>query len=96
MAGSGTSALDNATKMAAFYTDSSMKTMKSEAEFKTAWMAMSKDDQAMMMNATRCTLASMRRAGTAGRSAIQMAASARLLRNTTVGGMLRHGRPLPG
>ena len=48
-AGSGTSALDNATKMAAFYTDSSMKTMKSEAEFKTAWMTMSKDDQAMMM-----------------------------------------------
>jgi len=38
--GNGTSALDNPEKMAPCYTDSGMKTMKSEAEFKTAWMAM--------------------------------------------------------
>lgn len=44
-----TSALDNPEKMAPFYTDSGMKTMKSEAEFKTAWMAMKEEDRAGMM-----------------------------------------------
>jgi hypothetical protein len=46
---SGTSGFDDATKMQPFFTDSSMKTMKSEAEFKTAWMAMKEEDRASMM-----------------------------------------------
>jgi hypothetical protein len=46
---SGTSALDDPAKMAPFFTDSGMKTMKSDKEVKAAWMAMSKDDQAAMM-----------------------------------------------
>ncbi|MER8508519.1 hypothetical protein [Mesorhizobium sp. M0199] len=45
----GTSALDDPQKMSPFFTDAGMKTMKPAAEFKTAWMAMSKEDQAMMM-----------------------------------------------
>ena len=36
----GTSALDDPAKMSPFFTDAGMKTMKSEADFKTAWMAM--------------------------------------------------------
>ena len=47
--GNGTSALDNPEKMAPFYTDSGMKTMKSEKEFKTAWMAMKEEDRAGMI-----------------------------------------------
>ena len=40
LAGTGTSALDDPAKMSPFFTDAGMKTMKSEADFKTAWMAM--------------------------------------------------------
>lgn len=42
-------ALDSPKMMEPFFTDSSMKTMKSDDEMKAAWAAMSKDDQAMMM-----------------------------------------------
>jgi len=48
-AGAGTSALDNATKMQPFYTDSDMKTMKSDTDLKAAWLAMNKDDRDSMM-----------------------------------------------
>lgn len=48
-AGSTTSALDDQTKMAPFYTDSGMKTMRSEKEFKAAWMAMNDEDRASMI-----------------------------------------------
>ncbi|UDL89562.1 hypothetical protein LGH82_31680 [Mesorhizobium sp. PAMC28654] len=47
--GGGTSALDNQEKMAPFYTDSGMKTMRSDKEFKVAWMAMKKEDRESMM-----------------------------------------------
>ena len=46
--GGGTSALDNPEKMAPFYTDSGMKTMKSDDEFKKAWMALTEDDRTSM------------------------------------------------
>lgn len=46
---SGTSALDDPAKMSPFFTDAGMKTMKSDTEFKTAWMAMSEEDRAGMM-----------------------------------------------
>lgn len=49
LAAGGTSALDDQTKMAPFYTDSGMKTMKSEKEFKAAWMAMNDTDRASML-----------------------------------------------
>ncbi|TGQ34678.1 MULTISPECIES: hypothetical protein [unclassified Mesorhizobium] len=45
----GTSALDDPQKMSPFFTDTGMKTMKSEAEFKTAWAAMPTDDRTMIM-----------------------------------------------
>ncbi|MEP6563741.1 MAG: hypothetical protein ABJB10_01295 [Mesorhizobium sp.] len=44
-----TSALDDPAKMSPFFTDAGMKTMKSEAEFKAAWMAMTEEDRAGMM-----------------------------------------------
>ncbi|QND56199.1 hypothetical protein [Mesorhizobium huakuii] len=44
--GTGTSALDDPAKMSPFFTDASMKTMKSEKEFKAAWMAMKEEDRA--------------------------------------------------
>jgi hypothetical protein len=44
----GTSALDNPEKMAPFYTDKDMKTLKSDADFKAAWMALTDDDRAGM------------------------------------------------
>lgn len=47
--GGGTSALDNPEMMAPFYTDSGMKTMRSDEEFKTAWMKMKKEDRDSMM-----------------------------------------------
>ena len=47
--GTGTSALDDPAKMSPFFTDAGMKTMKSEAEFKAAWMAMKEEDRAGMM-----------------------------------------------
>jgi hypothetical protein len=45
----GTSALDDPAKMSPFFTDAGMKTMRSDAEFKTAWMAMTEEDRAGMM-----------------------------------------------
>lgn len=48
-AGGNTSALDDPAKMTPFFTDAGMKTMKSEAEFKAAWMAMTEEDRAGMM-----------------------------------------------
>ncbi|MET2825914.1 hypothetical protein [Mesorhizobium shangrilense] len=48
-AGGNTSALDNPEKMAPFYTDSGMKTMRSDKEFKAAWMAMKEEDRASML-----------------------------------------------
>ncbi|PBC09488.1 hypothetical protein [Mesorhizobium sp. WSM3859] len=44
MAGS-TSALDDPAKMSPFFTDAGMKTLRSEADFKTAWMAMKPDER---------------------------------------------------
>ena len=44
----GSTALDNAEMMSPFYTDSGMKTMKSDEEFKAAWMAMKEEDRAKM------------------------------------------------
>ncbi|WP_095091489.1 hypothetical protein [Mesorhizobium sophorae] len=41
----GTSALDDSAKMSPFFTDAGMKTLRSEADFKTAWMAMKPDEQ---------------------------------------------------
>ncbi|MFB9978691.1 hypothetical protein ACFSQQ_19190 [Mesorhizobium kowhaii] len=48
LAATHTSALDDPAKMSPFFTDAGMKTMKSEAEFKTAWMAMKEEDRAGM------------------------------------------------
>ena len=45
----GTSALDDPAKMAPFFTDSGMKTMRSEKEFKVAWLAMKENDRAGIM-----------------------------------------------
>ena len=45
----GTSALDDPAKMSPFFTDAGMKTMKSDTDFKAAWMAMSEEDRAGMM-----------------------------------------------
>ncbi|TGT70972.1 hypothetical protein EN802_21990 [bacterium M00.F.Ca.ET.159.01.1.1] len=42
----GTSALDDPQKMAPFFTDAGMKTMKSGDEFKKAWLAMTEEDRA--------------------------------------------------
>jgi len=42
-------ALDEPDNMAPFFTDSSMKTMKPEAEFKAAWASTAKDKQDKMM-----------------------------------------------
>ncbi|WP_432421279.1 hypothetical protein [Mesorhizobium huakuii] len=44
LAGS-TSALDDPAKMSPFFTDAGMKTLKTEKDFKTAWMAMKPDEQ---------------------------------------------------
>ncbi|MGX5805029.1 hypothetical protein ACWGS9_27795 [Bradyrhizobium sp. Arg314] len=41
----GTSALDDPQKMAPFFTDAGMKTMRSGDAFKKAWMAMSETDR---------------------------------------------------
>ncbi len=41
--------LDEPDNMTPFFTDSSMKTMKPEAEFKAAWAATAKDKQDAMM-----------------------------------------------
>ncbi|WP_095205277.1 hypothetical protein [Mesorhizobium carmichaelinearum] len=40
-----TSALDDPAKMSPFFTDAGMKTLRSEADFKTAWMSMKPDEQ---------------------------------------------------
>jgi hypothetical protein len=44
-AASDTTALDNQEMMKPFYTDAQMTTLIPEADFKTVWMKMSKDDQ---------------------------------------------------
>jgi hypothetical protein len=44
----GSSALDNKEMMAPFYTDAGMKTMKSDEEFKSAWLAMKQEDRQKM------------------------------------------------
>ncbi|WP_352740783.1 hypothetical protein [Mesorhizobium sp. M0676] len=46
---STTSALDDPAKMSPFFTDAGMKTMKSEAEAKAAWSAMSQEDKDAVM-----------------------------------------------
>ncbi|TSE12020.1 hypothetical protein C1D09_011335 [Mesorhizobium intechi] len=48
---SGTSALDDPAKMQPFYTDSTMKKMRSNDEFIKAWKALTPDDQKMMTTA---------------------------------------------
>ncbi|TIW22265.1 MAG: hypothetical protein E5V65_04245 [Mesorhizobium sp.] len=45
----GTSALDDPAKMSPFFTDAGMKTLKSEADFKTAWKAMKPDEQTAVL-----------------------------------------------
>jgi hypothetical protein len=47
----GTSALDDPQKMQPFYTDSTMKTMRSGDEFRAAWTALTPDDQTSMRTA---------------------------------------------
>ena len=42
-------ALDEPSNMQPFFTDASMKTMKSDAEMKKVWAAMAKSDQTKMM-----------------------------------------------
>ncbi|WP_027168526.1 hypothetical protein [Mesorhizobium sp. WSM3224] len=51
MAGSttGTSALDDPAKMSPFFTDAGMKTLRSEGDFKTAWMAMKPDERTAVL-----------------------------------------------
>ncbi|MBZ9659678.1 hypothetical protein LB523_11550 [Mesorhizobium sp. ESP-6-4] len=51
MAGSstGTSALDDPAKMSPFFTDAGMKTLRTEADFKTAWMAMKPDERTAIL-----------------------------------------------
>lgn len=51
MAGSasGTSALDDPAKMAPFFTDAGMKTLRSDADFKTAWTAMKPDERTAVL-----------------------------------------------
>ncbi|MER9166208.1 hypothetical protein NKI12_02315 [Mesorhizobium australicum] len=41
----GTSALDDPAKMSPFFTDAGMKTLRSEADFKTAWKSMKPEEQ---------------------------------------------------
>lgn len=50
-AGDNTSALDDQAKMGAFYTDSSMKTMKADDEFVMAWKALTDEDRTTMNKA---------------------------------------------
>ncbi|MBZ9854136.1 hypothetical protein LB566_10005 [Mesorhizobium sp. CA13] len=50
-ANKGTSALDDPAKMQPFYTDSSMKKMRSGDEFAKVWKALTPEDQKMMMTA---------------------------------------------
>ena len=53
-----TSALDDPAKMSPFFTDAGMKTMKSEAEVKAAWAAMSQEDRdAVMKDCADATIA---------------------------------------
>ncbi|TJU97496.1 MAG: hypothetical protein E5Y12_24745 [Mesorhizobium sp.] len=47
----GTSALDDPAKMQPFYTDSSMKTLRSNDDFVKAWKALTPEDQTAMMTA---------------------------------------------
>ncbi|CDX22219.1 conserved exported hypothetical protein [Mesorhizobium sp. ORS 3324] len=45
----GTSALDDPAKMSPFFTDAGMKTLKSEKDFTTAWMAMKPDERTAVL-----------------------------------------------
>ncbi|UCI18338.1 hypothetical protein FJ970_25115 [Mesorhizobium sp. B2-1-8] len=45
LAASNTSALDDPAKMSPFFADAGMKTLRSEADFKTAWMSMKPDEK---------------------------------------------------
>ncbi|TPL79909.1 hypothetical protein FJ950_27265 [Mesorhizobium sp. B2-3-14] len=45
LAANNTSALDDPAKMSPIFTDAGMKTLRSEADFKTAWMSMKPDEQ---------------------------------------------------
>ncbi|QND60580.1 hypothetical protein [Mesorhizobium huakuii] len=45
LAAGNTSALDDPAKMSPFFTDAGMKTLRSEKDFKTAWMAMKPEEQ---------------------------------------------------
>ncbi|MBZ9669050.1 hypothetical protein FJ970_19540 [Mesorhizobium sp. B2-1-8] len=45
LAASNTSALDDPAKMSPFFTDAGMKTLRSEKDFKTAWMSMKPDEK---------------------------------------------------
>ncbi|RVB80361.1 MULTISPECIES: hypothetical protein [unclassified Mesorhizobium] len=47
-ADTGTSALDDPAKMEPFYTDSSMKTLRSDDAFTTAWKALTDEDRMAM------------------------------------------------
>ncbi|CDX17730.1 conserved exported hypothetical protein [Mesorhizobium sp. ORS 3324] len=49
--GTGTSALDDPAKMQPFYTDSTMKKMRSSDEFTRAWKALTAEDQKMIVAA---------------------------------------------
>ncbi|MBM2711661.1 hypothetical protein JQK88_10425 [Mesorhizobium caraganae] len=54
----GTSALDDPAKMSPFFTDAGMKTMRSEADIQSAWMAMSEEDRnAVMKDCADATVA---------------------------------------
>ncbi|KAA3441421.1 hypothetical protein C7I87_35100 [Mesorhizobium sp. SARCC-RB16n] len=45
LSASNTSALDDPAKMSPFFTDAGMKTLRSEKDFKTAWMSMKPDEK---------------------------------------------------
>jgi hypothetical protein len=63
-AGGNTTALDDTAKMGAFYTDSSMKTMKADEEFVAAWKALTEEDRASMTTACADELANANAANT--------------------------------
>ncbi|UVK42010.1 hypothetical protein BPNPMPFG_003643 [Mesorhizobium sp. AR07] len=44
-----TSALDDPATMSPFFTDAGMKTLRSEADFKTAWTAMKPEEQKALL-----------------------------------------------
>ena len=48
-ASNGSSALDDPAKMSPFFTDAGMKTLRKEADLKTAWMAMKPDERTAVL-----------------------------------------------